>query len=189
MKTSNYLYAIFFLVLGFSVSGQNSSINVTKSTIKWTGKKLLGQHEGLINVKNGFLKLENNKIVGGDFTIDMNSLSCTDLEDASYNKKLVGHLKSDDFFGVAKFPEASFKITSATEFNKNKASISGKLTIKGKTQPITFEIEKNKNSFSCKMDIDRSKFDVRYGSTSFFDSLGDKAIYDIFTLNINLLTN
>ncbi len=186
---SNYFYALFFLAFTFVATAHDLSINAKQSTIKWTGKKVLGQHEGLMKLKSGSLKLENNKIVSANFTIDMNSLTCTDLEDASYNKKLVGHLNSDDFFGVSKFPEASLKISDASEFVKNKASVNGKLTIKGKSHPITFEVEKNKNSFSCKMDVDRSKFDVRYGSTSFFDSLGDKAIYDIFILDINLITN
>jgi polyisoprenoid-binding protein YceI len=117
----------------------------------------------------------------------MTSLINTDLQDEGYNKKLVGHLKSDDFFGVEKHPTATLNITKATKFSNGKASITGKLRIKSKTETITFDIVKNENTYTAKIEIDRSKYDVKYGSTSFFDSLGDKAIDDIFILNIKLL--
>ena len=119
----------------------------------------------------------------------MNTISCSDLEDAEYNQKLVGHLKSDDFFGVVKFPNAILKIINSSAFLNNVASVKGQITIKGKTEDISFDVTNEKNIYSAKIEIDRSKFDVRYGSTSFFDTLGDKAIDDIFTLNIKLLTN
>ena len=118
----------------------------------------------------------------------MNSITCTDLEDIGYNQKLVGHLKSDDFFGVKQNPTASLTITKSTKFSKGKATVTANLTIKGKTESITFEVVKNGTIYTTKLEIDRSKYDVRYGSTSFFDSLGDKAIDDIFTLKINLIT-
>lgn len=118
----------------------------------------------------------------------MTSITDTDLTDASYNQKLVGHLKSADFFGVEKFPIATMKITKATKFSKGKASVTGVITIKGKTEPITFDIVKSGSIYTAKLEIDRSKHDVKYGSTSFFDSLGDKAIDDIFILDIKLVT-
>jgi polyisoprenoid-binding protein YceI len=189
MKLTNYLLAT---VLTFSCIGsfaQKQTINTKKSTVKWLGEKIGGQHEGYINLKSGELEEKNNKIIAGTFAIDMTSITNTDLTDPDYNQKLVEHLKSDDFFGVKKFPTASLTITKATKFSNGKSSVTGNLTIKGKTEKITFEIVKNKKSYTTKMEIDRSKFDVKYGSTSFFDSLGDKAIYDIFILNIILITN
>ena len=161
-------------------------MDTEKSTIGWLGKKIGGQHEGFINLKSGELEEKNDKIISGAFTIDMNSITCTDLEDKGTNQKLVGHLKSDDFFGVEKFSTATFKITSATKFTDNKASVTGKLTIKGKTETITFDIAKDNKTYSAKIDVDRSKFNVKYGSSSFFDSLGDKAIDDIFMLDVKL---
>ena len=116
----------------------------------------------------------------------MNTLTNEDLEDEGYNQKLVGHLKSDDFFGVEKYPTSSFEITSATKFSNGKATVSGKLSIKGKTENISFDVVKNGSAYIAKVDVDRSKFDVRYGSDSFFDNLGDKVIDDIFTLDIKL---
>ena len=110
----------------------------------------------------------------------MNTITCTDLKDDGYNQKLVGHLKSDDFFGVDKYPTANFKVTKSTSFKNGKATLTGNLTIKGITQKISFEVTKIKNVFTANLDIDRSKYNVRYGSNSFFDSLGDAAIDDIF---------
>ena len=105
------------------------------------------------------------------------------------NQKLVGHLKSDDFFGVEKYPLATFEVTKASKFINGKSSMSGNITIKGKTESISFEVVRAEKEFSAKVEIDRSKFDVRYDSNSFFDNLGDKAIDDIFTLDIKLVVN
>lgn len=99
-------------------------------------------------------------------------------------QKLVGHLKSDDFFGVAKFPTAQFVLIKASKFINGKATVSDKLTIKGKTENITFDVFKKANQFLAKVNIDRAKFNVKYGSDSFFDNLGDKVIDDIFVLDM-----
>lgn len=168
---------------------QKVDVNTEKSNIEWLGKKIGGQHEGNIHVKSGYLELKNNKIVAGDFVVDMTTITNTDLKDEGYNQKLVGHLKSDDFFGVAKYPIATFVVSKSSKFINGKASLTGEITIKGKTERISFDIVRSGNRYTAKIDIDRSKFDVRYGSNSFFDNLGDKAISDIFTLDIELAVN
>ena len=119
----------------------------------------------------------------------MTTITNSDLKDEGYNQKLVGHLKSDDFFGVEKFPTASFVVTKSSKFSNGKATLTGDITIKGKTESISFDIVKQSKEYTTKIEIDRSKFDVRYGSDSFFDNLGDKAIDDIFSLNIKLAVN
>ena len=172
----------------FGTYAQKVSFDTEKSTIAWIGKKIGGQHEGYIKLKKGFLEIKNNKIINGNFVIDMNSITCTDLEDDRYNEKLVGHLKSDDFFGTTKYPEATLIINEASQFQNGKSKITGKITIKDKTEFIQFTIEKNKNDFIAEINIDRSKFNVKYGSKSFFDNLGDNVIDDIFSLKIKLKT-
>ena len=117
----------------------------------------------------------------------MTTISNSDLKDEGTKQKLIGHLKSDDFFGVEKFPTANFVLTQSTEFINGKATITGDLTIKDKTEKISFEVDRAGNEYTSKIAIDRSKYDVRYGSNSFFDNLGNKAIDDIFTLDIKLL--
>ena len=115
----------------------------------------------------------------------MNSLVCTDLS-GEYKGKLEGHLKSDDFFGVTKFPTATLKIKKVIKQKGNIYECTGDITIKGKTEVVQFNTTLNKNSATAKIKIDRTKFDVKYGSGSFFDGLGDNMIYDEFDLNINL---
>jgi polyisoprenoid-binding protein YceI len=185
MKTIKLL-GVLLLAGILSVSAQKSNINTVKSSVKWTGNKIGGSHNGDIKVKSGFITLKNGEIAGGEVVIDMNSIACADLTDEGYNQKLVGHLKSDDFFGVEKFPTSTFKVSKASKFKNGKSTVTGVLTIKGKSETLTAEIAKKGTAFSTQLKVDRSKFDVRYGSKSFFDSLGDKAIDDIFVLDIQL---
>ncbi|RYY09924.1 MAG: YceI family protein, partial [Cytophagaceae bacterium] len=160
------------------------------STLGWTGKKVGGQHVGTIELKDGTVQVKGSQIVGGTFVADMASLKNTDLTDADYNAKLVGHLKSEDFFGVEKNPTATFVITSIKPLKGdaagNNATIMGNLTIKGKTNPLSFPAKIGvKNGVAAATGtatIDRSKYDVKYGST-FFGAAADKAIDDNFQLS------
>ncbi len=187
MRSKLYLIALLIFAGTAVAQAQKSTVDTQKSSIAWVGKKIGGQHNGTIQLKSGALEVKNNGIVSGKFTIDMQSIKNLDLTSDSYNKKLVGHLKSDDFFGVEKFPTATLNITKGSKFKNNKASVTGAVTIKNKTENLTFDVVKNGNVYTATINVDRSKFDVRYGSNSFFDNLGDKAIDDIFVLDIELV--
>lgn len=189
MKTLNFVLVLAILLSSNVTFAQKVEVNTKKSSVEWLGKKIGGKHEGNIQVKSGYFEFYNDKIIAGNIVIDMTTIKNTDQEDQGYNQKLIGHLKSDDFFGVSKYPTAKFVVTNSSKFSNGKATVTGDITIKGKTEPISFEIVKAGNEYSAKIDVDRSKFDVRYGSNSFFDNLGDKAIDDIFTLNIKLVVN
>ncbi len=186
MKTIKLL-GVLLLASIFTVSAQKSEINLAKSTVKWTGNKIGGSHNGDIKIKSGFVSFKNGEIVNGEVVIDMNSITNADLTDEGYNQKLVGHLKSDDFFGVEKFPVSTFKVTKATKFQNGKSTLTGVLTIKGRSSTISYDVSRKGNIYSTQLKVDRSKFDVRYGSNSFFDNLGDKVIDDIFILDIQLV--
>lgn len=170
------------------------NVSTEASTIEWHGEKVTGEHSGTVQLKSGFLELSGQNLTGGEFVIDMTSIKDTDIQDAETRGKLEGHLKSDDFFGVAKHPTAKLVITNVKEMPKNdkghNAEVTGKLTIKGITNDITFpalvEVKDNVVAAHADITVDRSKYDVRYGSTSFFDGLGDKAIYDEFHLKVTL---
>ena len=166
------------------------------STLGWVGKKVTGQHDGNVQFKDGSVLVRGNQIVGGTFVVDMNTLKVTDIKDADTNGKLVGHLRSEDFFSIDKNPTATFKITKVATLKKadaagNNANITGDLTIKGITQSITFPaktgVKGGLASASGTATIDRTKFDIKYGSKSFFESIGDKAIMDDFTLSFNVI--
>ena len=166
------------------------------STLEWYGEKVTGKHNGTIMFSNGELKNDHGKLTGS-FEIDMTTIQNTDMT-GEYKGKLENHLKSDDFFGATKFPKSKFVITSVTPIKSEKEkglthNVKGMLTIKDKTNEISFDakvdIQENKISCTGTAVIDRSKFDVRYGSKSFFEDIGDKMIYDEFTMKFNIVTN
>lgn len=185
IKTILVIAIMLFSVIGFT---QSYSVDVNASSLKWHGKKVTGEHFGTIQLKSGSFELNDDKIGSGSFIIDMSSIANTDIEDADYKAKLEGHLKSDDFFGIEKFPTATLDIKGSSNFKDGVASVKGKLTIKGISQPIDFKVMKEGNKYTAELVVDRSKFDVKYGSGSFFDGLGDKMIYDDFTLTVVLYT-
>jgi len=191
LKIKTMKRALLFITLsGILLTGANAqaklAANTTLTKLEWLGEKVTGDHKGTINLQSGWLTWQDNKIVAGEFTIDMAS-----LKDEQKSQKLEGHLKSEDFFGVEKFPTSRLVITSSTPFDKGTAVVKGTLTIKGITQPIEFKasMQKKDNSvfFYSNIIIDRTKFNVRYGSGSFFDNLGDKTIYDEFKLKVSLV--
>ena len=188
MKTMKSILTIILLLATFSIFAQEMKVDAKNSSIKWHGEKVTGEHFGTIDIKSGNLILKDNKIISGEFIIDMSSIKNTDIEDAEYKAKLEGHLKTDDFFGVEKYPTAKLYILSSDEFKDNIAKVKANITIKGITNAIEFDVTKDGNKFSADIVIDRSKFNVRYGSGSFFDNLGDKTIYDEFKLSVVLIT-
>lgn len=182
---------IIFAAL-FSGEAKEVKVNTEASTITWTGTKVVGKsHTGTLQLKSGSLDITKGELKGGSFVIDMTTLTDTDLE-GEWKDKLEGHLKSDDFFGVATYPTASFAITSVKSTGDNTYDVTGDLTIKGKTESISFPAtisEKGKGYEAiANVTFDRSKFDVRYGSGSFFDNLGDNAINDDIQLEVSLVT-
>lgn len=160
-------------------------INIEKSNLTWKGYKVTGSHTGTLKIKSGSLNFKNDKLIDGNFVIDMNTILCTDLE-GEYKGKLEGHLKSDDFFGVEKNPSASLEFKKVTATGKNSYEIEGDMTIKGKTNSITFDLSVYGRKANATLKIDRSLYDVKYGSTSFFKGLKDKVIYDEFDLIADL---
>ncbi|MGH2664365.1 YceI family protein [Flavobacterium sp.] len=161
-------------------------VDLAKSKIDWVGKKVTGQHSGTINLKEASLIFNGKKLVGGNFTVDMTSINTTDLKAGEGKEKLDGHLKADDFFGVEAHPTATLVFKSLGLKSKNVYTVTADLTIKGITKPITFDILVNKNDATAKLSVDRTKYDIKYGSGSFFEGLGDKAILDNFDLVVNL---
>src|ERR1035437_2389870 len=186
MKRALLLLTVSGLFL-LTVGAQNKlTADTTKTKLLWLGEKVTGQHTGTINLKSGWLTLQDNKIVSGEFNIDM-----TSLKETEKNGQLMGHLKSDDFFGVVKYPVAKLVLTGSTPFDKGSGVVSGTLTIKDNTNPIEFKATMQKKDdgtwFFANITVDRTKYNIRYGSGSFFDNLGDKTIYDEFRLKVNLL--
>ncbi|MDU8884724.1 YceI family protein [Yeosuana sp. MJ-SS3] len=177
---------IAFSSVSYAAVGKDEKqVNIEASKVVWKGYKVTGSHEGTIQVKEGELEFEGDTLIGGSFIMDMTTIGSTDLQ-GDYKGKLDGHLKSDDFFGVEKYPTASLVFTDVKATGKNSYEITGDITIKGTTETITFDLSVYGSKANASLKIDRSKFDVRYGSTSFFDGLKDKAIYDEFDIVADL---
>ena len=186
IKNIATLVIIAFITFSFTtLEIDKKDIKVGNSKVVWKGYKVTGSHEGIISIKSGLLNCQKDKLTGGSFEIDMSTITVTDLE-GEYKGKLEGHLKSDDFFGVTKFPTALLSLNKVKSTGKNSYKVTGDITIKGKTETITFDLSVYGNKASTSLKLDRTKFDVRYGSASFFDGLKDKAIYDEFDLVVDL---
>lgn len=166
------------------------TVDPAATTLVWQAKKVTGAHNGTIQVTGGEVVVDGALVKSGNFAIDMGSIVILDLQGGS-NEKLLGHLKSDDFFSVAKFPTTNFVLSSVTPNSGGGYTVKGKLTIKGITQDIEFPAD---ISFSgktmtakAKIKVDRTRFDIKYRSSNFFENLGDKAIFDDFSLELNLV--
>ena len=170
--------------------GENSikkDIDISKSTVKWVGKKVTGSHEGNISIKEGHIHFDDNAFTGGNIVIDMSTIECTDL-DGDSKQNIENHLSSDDFFGVKKYPTATLEVISAekVKYSKNKYRVKGILEIKSIKNDVEFEVVIDNSLAKVELVIDRTKYDIKYGSGSFFDNLGDKMIYDDFNLSVSL---
>lgn len=185
MKTSILLLLVAFVYQNINAQ-QKLTVNTEKAKLEWLGEKVTGEHKGTIKLKSGNLIWNDNKITGGEFLIDMST-----IEDVEDNQKLEGHLKSDDFFGTQKYPEAKLVINESTPFEKGTATVKGTLTIKEDTHPVEFKAARQEKEdgvwFYSNIPVDRTKYNIRYGSGTFFDNLGDRTIYDEFKLKVALM--
>ncbi len=173
-----------------SINAQEKSLNIESSSIRWYGEEITGkQHYGDLKFSSGNIEINNKVVSTGNFVVNMNSLTVEDLSGGG-KKRLEGHLRSSAFFGVSDHPQASLNITSMVDIDGNSQILDGELTIKGITHPINFSITLNsENNATAKLVFDRSKYDVRFRSGSFFDQLGDKLILDDIKLEVVLEFN
>lgn len=186
VKTLAALILIAVVTFSFTtIQGEKKEIKTGNSTVTWKGYKVTGSHYGTVALKSGHLIFDEGKLTGGEFVVDMSTIVTDDLE-GEYKGKLEGHLKSDDFFGTEKFPTSKLVFANVKSTGKNSYEITGDLTVKGKTAPVTFEMSIYGNKATANVKIDRTIYDIRYGSTAFFDDLKDKAIYDEFDLVTDL---
>ncbi|UOY07423.1 YceI family protein [Muricauda sp. SCSIO 64092] len=179
------LTLVFGTALANPVDGEKKEVKTESSTVTWKAYKVTGSHTGTIDLKSGALMFDEGKLTGGEFTVDMTTINTTDLT-GDYKQKLDGHLHSDDFFSTASNPTSSLKFTKVEASGKNSYKVTGDLTIKGITKPVTFDVSVYGSKATATMKIDRAQYNVKYGSGSFFDNLGDKTIYDEFDLVVDL---
>lgn len=187
MKQKVILFLAAILILGGNSLAQEYSVVPGKSILRWTGKKVSKSHQGVIGLKEGSFVIKKDKFVSGVFVIDMNTMVEGDGTDPSKGARLIGHLKSDDFFSVEKFPNATLMLKESSKFVKDEANVTADLTIKGTTHQVVFKVKRIGDVFQATVSFDRSKYDVRYGSGKFFENLGDNVIEDIIPIDVTLV--
>lgn len=186
------LILIFSLITGMTflmafnkpVKEETYTVDTERSTIEWTAKKVGGGHTGTIKIADGILVYSGKALKSGNFQMNMSSIT-------SDNAKVTTHLKSDDFFSAEKNPISKFEITKVTATGADRVNITGNLSIKGFTHSITFPatVKQQKGvvvAVANGIRVDRTKYEIKFRSKTFFGDIGDKAIDDEFELSINL---
>lgn len=197
MKTSILTSLLLVAVAGLSSfirpDLQKFQVDTRASSLQWTATKVTGFHTGTAPLQSGELVTDGKIIRQGSFEIDLASLTVTDITDPASNAKLVGHLKNEDFFNTSAHPKASFVINSVAQKSGDEYVVKGKLTIKGISKdlefPATVKQDGKKLTASARIKVNRTQYDIRFRSSSFFENLGDKAIADEFELDLKLVAN
>jgi polyisoprenoid-binding protein YceI len=179
------------LLTFLTLSASAVDLNLEESKIIWLGKKEIvdSKHGGFVKFKSGSLEMKDGKLVSGTVVVDMDSIQTTDEKlSPEWKQKLVGHLKNEDFFKVAEYPTSTFTTTSVKAEGKDKYKVTGKLKMLKAENSVDVVLTQKGKEFTGSLTIDRTKWDLRYGSNSFFDKLGDKAISNEITLELKLVT-
>ena len=193
IRTAAIFITVFVSIL---TAADTLQVDMENSQIKWIGRKVTGEHSGTLNLSGGWVVLDKNSINSGKFIFDMASISNTDIESPEWKQKLEDHLKSEDFFHTDSFPHAILEIKGRQsliiENSKISDQILADLTIRGITHEIKFpfDLTQSQNNFNAEgsVDIDRTLYNIQYKSGKFFDELGDKLIYDNFTVQFIVQT-
>lgn len=202
MKKISFLFlGLMFAIVGNlqangDIAKETYNVDTKNSTVKWTAKSAKGGHFGKVQTSNGSFQYDGKVITAGTVVINMTSISVDDIEDPNRKVRLANHLKNDDFFSADKFPESKLVITgSKPGKTAGQLDVTGNLTIKGITKPVTFPVTLKKQGNSIEADgvitVDRIQYDIKYRSKSVLDpsALADRLIYDDFTLDFKVLAS
>lgn len=171
-------------------------VSTEKSVVRWVGRNLLNQHNGLVGLEKASLELEQDRLVGGEAVMDMNRIVCQDIEDSSLSQMLIGHLRTEDFFLVDQYPTARFEVSSAEEIPNAPAgspnyNVEGKFTLRGHTEKIRFVATLGKNdevvALQASFDFDRVLWNSKYGSGKIYEALGKHVVNDLISISFQLI--
>lgn len=176
---------------------KNYKVDLKNSYFEWEGSNIGNKHHGKIAIKTGNINTTKNKIIGGEIVLDMNKITCDDLLDKVTNGYLIAHLKSSDFFEVNKYKTAKIKIKKVTKISDIDSSlnysIDSLITIKDITHPVKFDIhghvDNGKLIAQGNLVLDRSKWNVKYGSSRFFEWLGMHLVNDQIRLRFKIVAS
>jgi len=166
------------------IDKETKEVKTEESKVTWKAYKVAGSHTGTVALKSGALEFDGDKLVGGEFVVDMTTINTTDLE-GDYKNKLDGHLSSGDFFSIEANPTSKLVFTKVESTGKNSYEVTGDLTIKGITKPITFDVSIYGKKATATLKVDRTNYDIKY-SSGIIGTAKDKLIYDEFDLVVDL---
>lgn len=190
---------------GYSTTGFGDSktsqtgifkIDPERSIVRWIGRNLLNQHNGTIPLKNATIALDKDRLISGSASLDMNRITCDDIEDAPISQMLIDHLRTDDFFLVDTYPTADFDLISVTPIESAPSgspnyNVSGTFTLRGKTQPPHFPATLGVNNeviaFQAQFDFDRVLWGSKYGSGKIYEALGKHVVNDRISISFQLI--
>lgn len=187
MKHLKTIAIALLLSVATIATAQTKKINAAKSTVNWVGKKVTGSHEGTVILKEGSLIFKTKKLKGGTFTVDLSTITVTDLKAGQGKESLEGHLKADDFFGTDKYPTSKLVFKTIADKGNGTYTVTADLTIKDVTSPVTFDLVVKANTATTTFKIDRTKYGIKFKSKNFFENLGDNVINDDFDVTVNLV--
>lgn len=186
------LIALASALIAPTVFAQTYNVDAKASEMYWKGTKVGGMHDGYAPFQSGNLVFDKGELKSGEFVVNLDKMTSKDLS-GDMAAKLIGHLKSDDFFSTAKHPTTKLTFNNVKKLADNKYEVKGTLTVKNISQPVTFQAnvknDGDKVTGSTELTFDRTKFDVKYNSGNFFKDLGDKLIHDDVQLKVNLVAN
>jgi polyisoprenoid-binding protein YceI len=178
-------------VAGFRANAQELRMVPGESTVGWKATKVTGGHDGKVRLKAGTMEFKDGVLVMSDVVVDMTSITCEDIQNENTNTKLVNHLRSADFFDVERHGEAHFRTTRVELLKEDTYRITGDLVIKGTAHPNTFDMVVKRDKRSARatgtLTFDRTNYDIKYRSGSFFEGLGDRMIHDSVTLELDIV--
>ena len=184
---------ISFFCLAPLIAGdaKTYTVDVNQTSLRWKGMKVTGSHWGYVTMAEGLVIINGKNIIAGEFSVDLNSMTEEEMGDSPWKIKLLNHLKSDDFFDVTNHPVVRFKLTRAT-FNQGAFKFKGDMTIRGITHPVEFpavvRFSDQGPSATGQIVIDRTNYNMKYRSGKYFPDVGDKMIYDEFTIDFSVQT-
>ncbi len=190
-KTVLALLVLGFVLISFkTIDSETYTAIVDESTITWAASRPGKTHDGTLAISNGNLIFEENKLIGGDFTIDMKTIKVLDIKPGKMNQKLVDHLNSSDFFDVENHATGNYRVTRS-EAKDGKILVKGQLTLKGITNDVEFlaDVSNTDDAVTLKtgeFKIDRTKWDIKFRLGKFFDDLKNRLIYDDITITVNV---
>jgi rhodanese-related sulfurtransferase len=190
---------------GYATTGSGESdespsgifnVDPNRSAVRWIGRNLLNQHNGTVGIASASLAIDQERLVGGNAVMDMESIHCEDIEDPSLASMLISHLRTDDFFLVDSFPTAEFNLESAEPIpdatpGSPNANLVGSFTLRGQTQPLQFPATLGLNeeaiALQAHFDIDRVLWGSKYGSGRIYESLGKHIVNDRISISFQLI--